>query len=38
MGRGMAGRGRHWEVGEEREGEGRERGGEGGEEEVEGGE
>ena len=31
MGRGMAGRGRHWEVGEER-------GGGGGEEEVEGGE
>ena len=33
MGRGMAGRGRYWEVGEEREGEER-----GGEEEVEGSE
>ena len=31
MGRGMAGRGRYWEVGEEREGKGRGGEGEGGE-------
>ena len=34
MGRGMEGRGRYWEVGEEREGKGRGGEGEGGEREV----